>query len=62
MFVHQGAAGMLTGTSLAALIAFSIARRTGGGMDFFKGEGGGDEATWKKVNVVLQQEAGSPPA
>jgi hypothetical protein len=41
---------MLTGTSLAALIAFSIARRTGGGLDFFqKVEGGGDDAAWRKV-------------
>ncbi len=53
VFVHQGAACMLTGTSLAALIAFSIARRTGSGMDFFKGEGGGDDAAWKKVTSWL---------
>ena len=51
--VPQGAACMLTGTSLAALIAFSIARRTGGGMDFFREEGGGDDATWRKVKVLL---------
>ena len=46
---RQGAAYMLAGTSVAALIAFSIARRTGGGLDLFQKEGGGDDAAWRKV-------------
>ena len=45
---------MLIGTSLAALIAFSIARRTGRGLNFFKEEGSGDDAAWRKVSVLLR--------
>lgn len=46
----QGAAFMLIGSTLAAFIAFTIARRSGNGENFLtESEGGGSDAQWKQV-------------
>ena len=48
--LSQGAAFMLTGTTLAAVVAFTIARRTGGGQSFLAEEGGDSDAKWRQVS------------
>ena len=49
----QGAAFMLIGSTLAAVVAFTVARKSGSGENFLaESEGDGSDAQWKQVRTI----------